>query len=175
MVQDIANVNGVKTLVSEVKFQKITSGSLFWRNCLNRLVQQACTTSWGTAEILGSWSNAEKGKSSTWKETEVIRRVLNSNVAVIRRKKVKIYSDNKNVQSVLKVCSCKEDLQNIASEDFEISHSNDISMSVPWIPRELNKKADYLSRCRDNVQDLGFQILRRKMGPTYRRQICFIL
>ena len=39
MVQDIANVNGVKTLVSEVKFQKITSGSLFWRNCLNRLVQ----------------------------------------------------------------------------------------------------------------------------------------
>ena len=39
MVEDIANVNGVKTLVSEVKFQKITSGSLFWRNCLNRLVQ----------------------------------------------------------------------------------------------------------------------------------------
>ena len=29
MVQDIANVNGVKTFVSEVKFQKITSGSLF--------------------------------------------------------------------------------------------------------------------------------------------------
>ena len=26
MVQDIANVNGVKTFVSEVKFQKITSG-----------------------------------------------------------------------------------------------------------------------------------------------------
>ena len=37
MVQDIANVNGVKTLVSEVKFQKITSASLFWRNCLNNL------------------------------------------------------------------------------------------------------------------------------------------
>ena len=39
MVQDIANVNGVKTFVSEVKFQKIMSGGLFWRNCLNRLVQ----------------------------------------------------------------------------------------------------------------------------------------
>ena len=39
MVQDIANVNGVKTIVSEVKFQKITSRSLFWRNYLNRLVQ----------------------------------------------------------------------------------------------------------------------------------------
>ena len=39
MVQDIANVNGVKTLVSEVKFQKITSENLFWRNCLIRLVQ----------------------------------------------------------------------------------------------------------------------------------------
>ena len=39
MVKDIANVNGAKTFVSEVKFQKITSGILFWRNCLNRLVQ----------------------------------------------------------------------------------------------------------------------------------------
>ena len=39
MVQDIANVNGVKTFVSEVKFLNITSGSLFWRNCLHRLVQ----------------------------------------------------------------------------------------------------------------------------------------
>ena len=38
-VQDIANVNGVKILVSKIKFQKITSGSLFWRNCLNRLLQ----------------------------------------------------------------------------------------------------------------------------------------
>ena len=39
MVQDITNVNGVKTLVSDIKFQKITSVSLFWRNYLNRLVQ----------------------------------------------------------------------------------------------------------------------------------------
>ena len=39
MVQDIANVNGDKTFVSEVKFQKIRKSSLFWKNCLNRLVQ----------------------------------------------------------------------------------------------------------------------------------------
>ena len=39
MGQNIANVNDVKTFVSEVKFKKIMRMSLFWRNCLNRLVQ----------------------------------------------------------------------------------------------------------------------------------------
>ena len=36
MVQNIANINGVKTFVSEVKFQKITSGSP-----LEKLFEQA--------------------------------------------------------------------------------------------------------------------------------------
>ena len=39
MVQDIANVNGANTFVSEDKFHKITNGILFSRNRLNRLVQ----------------------------------------------------------------------------------------------------------------------------------------
>ena len=75
---------------------------------------------------------------------------MQSNKADIRGKKVKIYSDNKNVQSVLKVGSKKEELQTIAMEVSEICENNGINISVEWIPRELNERADYLSRCKDS-------------------------
>ena len=125
-----------------------------------------------TNEVLGSWNNEEKGKSSTWREAEAVRRVLNSSLDQIRGRNVKVYSDNKNVQSVLNVGSRKEDLQNVANDVFEICQSNDISMSIQWIPRELNERSDYLSRCRDSddwsVQEWVFKYLDEKWGPHTR-------
>ena len=122
-----------------------------------------------TNEVLGSWNNEEKGKSSTWREAEAVRRVLKSSLDQIRGRNVKVYSDNKNVQSVLNVGSRKEDLQNVANDVYGICQSNDISMSIQWIPRELNERSDYLSRCRDSddwsVQEWVFKYLDEKWGP----------
>ena len=122
-----------------------------------------------TNEVLGSWNNEEKGKSSTWREAESVRHVLNSSLGQIRGRNVKVYSDKKNVQSVLNVGSRKEDLQNVANDVFEISQSSNISMSIQWIPRELNERSDYLSHCRDSdywsVQELVFKYLDEKWGP----------
>lgn len=81
---------------------------------------------------------------------EAVKRVMQSNKADISGKKVKIYSDNKNAQTVLKVGSKKEELQTIAMEVSEICEENDINMPVEWIPTELNERADYLSRCKDS-------------------------
>ena len=43
---------------------------------------------------------------------------------------------------------------------------NKISLSVGWIPRSLNKRADHLSRCKDcddwEVEKLAFEKLERK-------------
>ena len=119
-----------------------------------------------TNEVLGSWNNKEKGKSSTWREAESVRRVLNSSLDQIRGRNVKVYSDDKNVQSVLNIGSRKEDLQNVANDVFEICQSSDISMSIQWIPRELNERSDYLSRYRDSddwsVQEWVFKYLDEK-------------
>ena len=115
------------------------------------------------------WTQGERSRSSSWRESEAVKRVLNSNLDQVRGKKVKVYSDNKNVESILKIGSRKEDLQNIANEIFETCQSNEISLSVQWIPRESNERADYLSRCRDSddwsVQEWVFKHLNAKWGP----------
>ena len=53
-------------------------------------------------EIVVAWSIFESGKSSTWRETEIVRRAMQSDINVILGKKVKVYSDNKNVVSIKK-------------------------------------------------------------------------
>ena len=49
----------------------------------------------------------KKVMSSTWREAEAVKRVMKSNMNDIKGKKVKVYSDNKNVQSILKIGSKK--------------------------------------------------------------------
>ena len=49
-----------------------------------------------------------------------MKRVLNSNVSLLRNKKVKILSDNKNVSSVLQIGARKSDMQTIALDMHEL-------------------------------------------------------
>ena len=60
-----------------------------------------------------SWSRSEQLKSSTWREVEAVRRVMLFNAGLIEREKFKIYSDNKNVRSILMKGSKKPDLQSL--------------------------------------------------------------
>ena len=50
------------------------------------------------SEMIGSWSRSERLKSSTWREVEAVRRVMLNNAGLLEGKKVKVYSDNKNVK-----------------------------------------------------------------------------
>ena len=91
---------------------------------------------------------------------------MQSNMDDIRGKKIKGYSDNKNVQSIMKIGSKKEALQTIAVEVSEIYDK--IYMSVEWIPRHLNERADYLSRCKDSddwsIQEWVFSTIDQNWG-----------
>ena len=58
--------------------------------------------------MFGVWSGCEREMSSTWREAEAVKRVMQSNITDIKGKKVKVFSDNKNVQSVLKIGSRKD-------------------------------------------------------------------
>ena len=118
--------------------------------------------------VFGEWDEKEKLKSSTWRESETVRRVMKSNVEVLKNKKVKIYSDNKNVQSVLQIGSRISELQDIACDVNELCENNDIILCPEWIPRGDNQLADDLSRfgdCDDwSVSDHVFQELDAKWG-----------
>ena len=119
-------------------------------------------------EVYGAWTMFERSKSSTWREAEAVKRVMVSSVEKLRGKRVKVFSDNKNVQSVLEVGSTKEELQSIASEVNDFCDHNCISLSVGWIPRSLNERADHLSRCKDcddwEVSKWVFDSLEQKWG-----------
>lgn len=120
-------------------------------------------------EVVGSWSKQEMLKSSTWREAEAIRRILVSNLAVFEGKKLKIYSDNKNVKTVLRSGSTKVDLQTIALQIYNVCEKRDITLIPEWIPREKNTRADFLSRCHDcddwEINNLVFRDLDNRWGP----------
>ena len=50
-------------------------------------------------DVIGVGNKIERSKSSTWKEAEAVKRVLIGSDDQLRGKRVKVFSDNKNVQS----------------------------------------------------------------------------
>ena len=66
------------------------------------------------SEVLGDWDEYEQGTSSTWRETEAVSRLVRSHVNVLKHSFVTVYSDNKNVKSILLNGSSKPHIQDIA-------------------------------------------------------------
>lgn len=60
-------------------------------------------------------------------------------------------------------------MQSVALEVNRFREENQIGLSVAWIPRSLNEKADYLSRCQDSddweIENLIFRKLDANWGP----------
>ena len=102
------------------------------------------------SEVVGSWTDSESLKSSTWRETEAVRRVILSNVSTLANKRVKVYSDNKNTTSVILHGSRRNDIHAVASDIDVVCEDNNISMVTQWLPRVKNSEADLLSRCGDS-------------------------
>ena len=90
---------------SHVRVPDVDSGKL--RSLENRVFG---------SEVVGSWSKYEQNLSSTWREAEAISRVVKTNVEVLRNSNVKLYSDNKNVKSVLLNGSRIENIHSIAAD-----------------------------------------------------------
>jgi tmRNA-binding protein len=62
---------------------------------------------------------------------------------------LKVYTDNKDVETILRVGSKKTYLHDKRMDIHETCVENDISISSQWITRESNKEADRLSRMND--------------------------
>jgi hypothetical protein len=62
---------------------------------------------------------------------------------------LKVYTDNKNVETILRVGSKETYLHDKCMDIHETCIENDISISSQWIPRESNKEVDSLSRMND--------------------------
>ena len=124
--------------------------------CSKIVFSDASSTGYGGYEVNtvngichGMWNENEMAKSSTWRELVAVFKVLQSISHVLANQKVRWFSDNQGVSSIVKKGSMNKELQNIAFEIFSLCLKNSISLEMEWVPRTLNEKADYLSRIVD--------------------------
>ena len=96
------------------------------------------------------FDKVEKKQSSTWRELEAIHYSLKSSKGRFKNEVVYWYTDNFASSLVVKKGSNKEKLQELALNIFEITSAFNIKLSVFWIPRKYNTKADVLSKNTDN-------------------------
>ena len=103
-------------------------------------------------EVYGCWDEAEVCQSSTWRELASVERVLKSNESSLSQKSIKVFSDNKNVSSILRKGSMKQSLQTLAMSVHEFCEKGQIQMASEWISRESAPLAlaDEFSRAFDN-------------------------
>ena len=168
----IANAEQYHSLFSE---KNDLFGSSFLMNdsesyiCSSEMGSLAKMPSEKGTEVIGEWTLLEKCKSSTWRETEAVSRVIQSNVDILKDSSVKVFSDNKNVKSVLLNGSRKTDIQGSVLALHDVCEKENITLSPEWIPREGNELADYLSRCQDcdswQISIKVFNKLNSILGP----------
>ena len=98
----------------------------------------------------GQWTESEAEQSSTWRELAAILQVLMGVARKLANYRVRWFTDNQNVSRIiLMVGSKKAHLQDLALQVFSIAVQNNIKLEPECIPRELNERADYLSRIID--------------------------
>ena len=98
---------------------------------------------------VGSWSEEESGKSSTFRELRAIRYVLESYSEDLRGKEVCHRTDNRNAESIMSVGSRVPDLHREAVLVYKLCRELNIRLSVEWVSRNDNSTADELSRVED--------------------------
>jgi len=78
----------------------------------------------------GQWTAVEAAQSSTWRELVAVLRVVQSLSQVLASHRVKWFSDNQAVTSIVKKGSMKKQLQDIAIEIFRVCTRNSIMLEL---------------------------------------------
>ena len=118
------------------------------------------------------FSSAERETHSTFRELANIHFSLLAFLPQIKNSTAKFLVDSQSAAHIIENGSMKPDLQFFATEVFHICFQNNIKLSIQWIPRALNQKADLASREADlkDIEDWGiteafFTILNNQFGP----------
>ena len=103
----------------------------------------------GEKKAVGSWSKEESTRSSTFRELRAARLVLASFATHLAGKEVRHRTDNQNAERIMSVGSRNYDLHNEAIKIYQICRQHNIRLTVEWVSRDLNTRADELSRLDD--------------------------
>ena len=115
------------------------------------------------------WLPHESVQSSTWRELAAIEFAILSFTELLKGSHVKWFTDNQTAAKIVEVGSMHSELQKIAVRIFTICLNNAIKLDIQWIPRDLNTKADYVSRLIDlddwEISNTWFKYLNSLWGP----------
>ena len=120
-------------------------------------------------EVIGTWTEQESVRSSTWRELEAVNRSIDLLKVKLSGHCVKLCTDNKNVKIILEIGNRKPYLHCIALDIREKCNELGIRLEPFWVSRTCNTKADYLSKSCDS-DDWGinkecFKKLDKAWGP----------
>lgn len=123
----------------------------------------------GDCVSYGLWTDEEAKQSSTSCELVAVHLVLKSVATKLVNHRVRWFHDNQNVSRILNVGSRKPSLHAVAIKVFSLAVRYQIHLEPEWIPRQLNERADYLSKIVDHddwyLNPLVFADLDRAWGP----------
>ena len=124
----------------------------------------------------GQWTASKAKQSSIWRELSAVYVVLLSVANKLVNARVSWFTDSQNVAWILQVGSKKPHLQEIALRVLSLAVQFQIRLEPEGVPRELNERADFLSRIIDYddwlLNPSVFCLVRFNVGPTHCRQIC---
>ena len=103
----------------------------------------------GPCVTYGQWEENEACQSSTWRELAAVLRVITAVADKLVNSRVRWFTDNQNVSRILQIGSKKPSLHSLALKVFSLVVQHQIRLEPEWIPRDLNERADYLSRIID--------------------------
>ena len=95
------------------------------------------------------FSEDELSRSSTYRELVTILYALHAFGSLLHNSSIKWFTDNQATAKIVEVGSMKTELQKTACEIFSHCFCYSIDLYIEWIPRELNKQADFISKIRD--------------------------
>ena len=120
-------------------------------------------------DMVHYWHEYEKKASSTWRELKAVQIYLKTHAKFFSGLAITWYTDNQAVPVVVYKGSMKVDLNALALEVYKICITNDIDLSIYWVPREENEIADELSKVEDiedwQVHPSVFHLLQARCGP----------
>ena len=97
------------------------------------------------------WSENESSKSYTWKELTAVKHIILSMVNILKDKRIKWFTDNQNVVSIVAKGSMKLEIDDITLCIFKNCVQHNAFIDVEWVPRTTNDESDYISRIIDSV------------------------
>lgn len=96
------------------------------------------------------WTPKETKNSSAWRELKAVEVALTSFGHKLRGRGIQWNTDNKAITAIIPKGSTKMPLQTLAIRIFRLCTFFQIKLSVQWIPRSENQKADAISRYVDD-------------------------